>query len=182
MEISMRWLRLRAVWLLIIPFLWLARPTPVLLLIGGLFALGGLAIRGWAAAVITKETELTVHGPYAHTRNPLYLGSLLLGIGVVAAGGRWIVLLFFLLFFALVYRKTMHDEEEILERRFGDRYHDYASNVPLFVPRLVPYSPAYETVPRAPFSLARYRGNREWEAVLGVVAGFGFLATKLFLE
>jgi len=178
----MRWLRLRSVWLLVIPFLWLARPTAGLLLLGGVLALLGLALRGWAAGVIRKERELTVHGPYAYTRNPLYLGSLLLGLGVVAAGGRWIFLPLFPLFFALVYGRTIRGEEAILLRQFGEPYRDYVQSVPLLLPRLAPYRPSGEAPPLPRFSLARYRKNREWEAVLGVVAGFGFLAAKLFLR
>ena len=177
----MRWLRLRAVWLLVIPFLWLARPTPGLLLLGGGLALAGLALRGWAAGVIRKERELTVHGPYAHTRNPLYLGSLLLGMGVVAAGGRWLFLPIFLGFFVLVYGRTIRGEEALLERQFGEPYRDYVRNVPLLLPRLTPYRPVDRDSALPRFSLARYRKNREWEAALGVVAGFGFLAAKLFL-
>ncbi|HZD05008.1 MAG TPA: methyltransferase, partial [Longimicrobiales bacterium] len=103
----MRWLRLRAVWLLVIPFLWLARPTPALLATGAGLAAVGLAVRAWAAGFIHKERELTTAGPYAYTRNPLYLGSFLVGIGVTVAGGRWLFVVFFLVFFVLVYGRTI---------------------------------------------------------------------------
>lgn len=173
----MRWLRLRAVWLLILPFLWLARPTPGLLAAGAGLAALGLLIRGWAAGVIHKERKLTVQGPYAFTRNPLYLGSLFLGLGVTVAGGRWYFVVAFLLFFFVVYGRTIRGEAELLEELFGDRYRHYARHVPALRPRPTPYRPE-EPRSRASFTLSRYRRNREYEALLGTVAGFAFLAVK----
>jgi protein-S-isoprenylcysteine O-methyltransferase Ste14 len=175
---SVRWLRLRAVWLLVVPFLWFARPTPGLLLMGGMLAATGLSLRAWAAGVIHKDAELTTSGPYAYTRNPLYLGSLLLGLGTVIAGGRWIFALVFLAFFAGVYGPTMRREEAFLERRFGDRYRHYAGRVPLLAPRLSRYRPDGAEREEG-FSPARYLRNREWEALLGAAAGFAFLSAKM---
>jgi len=161
-----------------LPFLWLAAPTPGLLLAGVLLAAVGLAIRAWAAGVIHKDRELTTSGPYAFTRNPLYLGSLLLGLGTVIAGGKWVFVLAFLAFFAVVYGRTMKHEEALLEEAFSERYRHYAAQVPLLVPRLAPY--------RAPgasagsgFSVTRYHRNREWEALVGAAAGFAFLVVKM---
>jgi protein-S-isoprenylcysteine O-methyltransferase Ste14 len=173
-----RWLRLRAVWLLVLPFLWLARPTPGLLLAGLALAVVGLALRAWAAGVIHKDRELTTSGPYAFTRNPLYLGSLLLGLGTVVAGGEWIFVVAFLAFFALVYGRTMKHEEAVLEAAFRERYRHYAEQVPLLVPRLAPYR-APDAAASGGFSVSRYRRNREWEALLGAVAGFAFLLGKM---
>lgn len=198
---SMRWLRLRAVWLLVIPFFWLARPTPALLAAGAALAALGLIVRAWAAGVIHKDAELTTTGPYAFTRNPLYLGSLLLGLGVVTAGGRWGFALLFLAFFAWVYGRTMRGEAAFLEGRYGDRYRHYAASVPLFVPRLTAYRatagelrPAHVGQPTGSeqppfagahplraFSPERYLRHREWEALLGAAAGFAFLAAKMLL-
>jgi protein-S-isoprenylcysteine O-methyltransferase Ste14 len=177
LAIDIRWLRLRAVWLLVLPFLWLSRPTPSLLLVGLVLATAGLALRAWAAGVIHKDRELTTTGPYAFTRNPLYLGSLFLGLGTVVAGGDWIFVGVFLAFFAFVYGRTMKHEEESLEEAFQERYRHYAREVPLLVPRLAPYRA--QGAAGASFSLARYRGNREWEALLGAVAGFTFLTVKM---
>jgi protein-S-isoprenylcysteine O-methyltransferase Ste14 len=175
---STRWLRLRAVWLLVLPFLWLARPTPRLLLIGVALAAPGLALRAWAAGVIHKDRELTTTGPYAFTRNPLYLGSLFLGLGTVIAGGDWLLVAVFLAFFALVYGRTMKREELDLEEAFQERYRRYAREVPLLVPRLAPYR-AEDAEGLSGFSVSRYRRNREWEALLGALAGFAFLTVKM---
>jgi len=176
---NMRRLRLRAVWLLIVPFLWFSRPTPLLLGVGVGLGLLGLFIRGWAAGTIHKEKELTTTGPYAFTRNPLYVGSFFLGIGITLAGGQWIWPALFLLFYGGVYGRTMRGEAALLTELFGDRFRHYAAHVPAFAPRLTPY--------RAPgaagggFTLSQYKRNREWEAGLGALAGFGFLAAKYVL-
>jgi protein-S-isoprenylcysteine O-methyltransferase Ste14 len=176
----MRTLRLKAIWLLVVPFLWFARPTPTLLAAGGGLAALGLLIRAMSAGFIHKEKELTTSGPYAYTRNPLYLGTFFLGLGVTVAGGRWIFVLAFLLFFALVYTRTIRGEARLLEELFGDTYRHYAERVPLFVPRLTPYREAGEAGGEPAFSVARWKRNREYEALLGAVAGFAFLALRMY--
>lgn len=180
MSISMRTLRLRAVWLLIVPFLWFARPTPAAFTVGVGLAVLGLLIRAASAGHIHKDKALTTTGPYARTRNPLYLGTLFLGLGVTVAGGRWLFVGLFLVFFVVVYGRTMRGEAKLLEELFGDAYHHYASHVPLLLPRLTRYR-APGTDGGAGFSLARYRRNREYEALLGAVAGFAFLALRMYL-
>ena len=62
-------------------FVWLARPTPTSLLEGALVMVPGLLLRGFASGHVQKDKQLTTSGPYAYTRNPLYLGSLLLAAG-----------------------------------------------------------------------------------------------------
>ena len=172
----MRRLRLRAVWLLVIPFFWLASPTSTLVGLGAAVAAVGLVIRAWAAGTIHKERELTTTGPYAYTRNPLYVGSFLLGIGISMAGGQWIWPVLFMAFYVGVYGKTMAGEVTLLTELFGDRYEHYATHVPAVFPRLKPYQPP--GAQGGGFTFAQYRRNREWEALLGAVAGFAFLAGK----
>lgn len=178
MELSSRRVRLGAAWLLILPFLWFARPTGRSLWIGGVLAAVGLCIRALSAGHIHKERVLTTTGPYAHTRNPLYLGTLLLGLGVTAAGGRWIWVGLFVAFFWVVYGRTIRAEADKLQGLFGDAYAQYAQAVPLFVPRLTPYREPGTGCP-AGFSPARYRRNREYQALLGALAGFAFLAARM---
>lgn len=181
MTLTLRRLRLKAVWLLVVPFLWLARPEPALLAAGVMLAALGLALRAWAAGVIHKERELSVGGPYAHTRNPLYLGSFLIGLGVTVAGGRWIFVLAFVAFFAWIYTRTIRSEARHLRDLFGEGYQEYARHVPVFLPRPLPWR--RQETPASPgrgaFSLERWRRNREYEALLGVVAGFAFLVVKM---
>lgn len=188
MNLGSRPVRLKAVWLLLIPFFVFARPGPLLLAVGGGLALVGAAIRAWAAGCIRKDSELATAGPYAHTRNPLYLGSFFIGLGVTVAGGRWIFVILFFAFFFLVYRRTMRHEERVLEEEFGEAYRRYRRAVPYFVPRISPYRPPAPEERTAEgeegevsrrFSPRRYLRNREWEAALGVLAGFAFLVAKM---
>jgi protein-S-isoprenylcysteine O-methyltransferase Ste14 len=179
-RLSLRALRLRSAWLMVVPFVLLARPTVPLLLVGGSVALLGTLLRGWAAGLIRKDRELSTDGPYAHTRNPLYLGSFLIGVGVALASGRWELVLLFGLFFAVLYAPLVRAEERALAQRFGDAYARWANGVPAFVPRLAPYRA--EPRGEARFSFERWRRNREYQAVAGVLAGFVFLAARLLLD
>jgi len=176
-------IRVKGAWPMAILFLLLARPTPGVLAAGALLALPGLLIRGWAAGYIAKDRELAVGGPYAHTRNPLYLGSFLLGLGVSIAGGFPVLILLFLGFFALTYTRTIQAETAVLTERFGEAYRAYCREVPPFLPRLSPYRPlGGEGSASGAFSMEQYRRNHEWEAALGVVGGFIALTLKfLFL-
>ena len=120
-------------------------------------------------------------GPYAHTRNPLYLGSFMLGAGVTVAGGQWVFGVAFLAFFVLVYRATVRREVAELEVRFGERYRVYTAQVPAVLTRFSAYRGERSELPPEGFSRARYMRNREWEATLGVVVALGVLALKLRL-
>lgn len=180
MKLSDRRVRLGVAWLLVLPFLWFARPTPATLLGGAGIALLGGYIRGWAAGHIRKDSTLTVTGPYAHVRNPLYVGSFLVGLGVTVAGGVLLFVAVFLFFYLTVYSRTALVEAELLEERYGAAYRAYAAQVPLFVPRPTPWRPEGSGAP-PPFSLQRYRQNKEWEAGLGIVAGFLFLTLKMVI-
>jgi protein-S-isoprenylcysteine O-methyltransferase Ste14 len=169
--------RIRAPWVAVPLVAWFARPTPLLLGIGAAIAVLGLLVRGWAAGTLHKNTQLTTTGPYAFTRNPLYLGSFLMGLGIGVATGRLWLFAGFIVFFAWLYRGTIRREAEYLEGVYGDEFRSYAAGVPAFWPRLTPHRRQGED--SAAFSLDRYLQHREWEAALGVAAGLGFLAAKL---
>ncbi len=174
---SFRKLRLKSAWLLILPFFYFASPTSGLMAAGIALSALGLAVRAWAAGTIHKNRVLTTGGPYAYTRNPLYLGSLFLGFGVVVAGAVvWFAALF-AGFFALIYGVTMRQERRSLEELFGESYREYTERVPALLPRLTPYRG--RTRDETSFSVDRYLRNKEWEAFLGSAAGFGLLAAKM---
>ncbi len=180
-RLDLRRFRLRAVWLLIIPFYVFATPSTNLLWWGAGVSAAGLSLRAWAAGSIRKDRELATTGPYAHTRNPLYLGSFMLGAGVILTGGRWVFGVAFLVFFLLVYRATVRREARELEARFGESYQAYAAHVPTVLPRITRYRAEGSDSPQGGFSRARYLRNREWEATLGAAGAFGLLALKLTL-
>lgn len=144
------------------------------LFIGGAIALLGLAFRAWSAGHIRKNDALATSGPYAHTRNPLYLGSFVLGLGFTIASGRpWLGLLFAALFLG-IYLPVMRVEASTLSQLFGDDYARYAAAVPLFIPRITAYrDPKTAGVKFDPGLYLRYR---EYQAALGLALAWIVLA------
>jgi protein-S-isoprenylcysteine O-methyltransferase Ste14 len=160
-----------------VAYLVFAQPTIPLLIAGSIVALAGLGVRAYAAGHLEKDQRLAMGGPYAYTRNPLYLGSLLIGIGLVLAGAQWELGAVFVIFFLVVYGPVMRREERNLRQRFGQEFDDYAAKVPLFFPVGKPLKPS-----RTNFEWKRYRRNREYEAALGYLAGVLFLIAKILLR
>lgn len=145
--------------------LWLARPSPRSILAGAAVGSLGLWLRASAAGHLHKQEILTVTGPYAYTRNPLYLGSLILLVGAAIAARSWASALILLCYFAVFYSYVMRREERELFQHHGEAFRDYARTVPLFLPRLTPASlPSAGT---AAFSFAQYKKNREYRAAIG---------------
>jgi protein-S-isoprenylcysteine O-methyltransferase Ste14 len=155
-------------------YLVLARPTPRLLAVGSGVALVGLLLRAWAAGYLEKGSSLATSGPYAFTRNPLYLGSALIGAGFAVAGRSALMAAAFIVLLVIVYRPVIRREERFLSQKFGSAYRDYAACVPLFLPRLRP-----STASKEHFRWRRYRKNREYEAAMGWAAGVALLALKM---
>ncbi len=161
-------------------FILLARPQPRTLLIGGVIALCGLLIRAWAAGHIRKNDRLATSGPYAHTRNPLYLGSFILGLGFTIAAGRWWLLgCVFVALFLGIYLPVMRVEAQTLAELFGQDYELYARRVPLFLPRLTPYRAGAHA--GVQFDASLYMRYREYRAALGLLIALGVLACKPWL-
>jgi protein-S-isoprenylcysteine O-methyltransferase Ste14 len=159
-------------------FLLFARPRPLLLAVGGGVALVGLALRAWAAGHIRKNAQLATSGPYAYTRNPLYLGSFLLGVGFTLASGQPLLGLLFAALFLGIYLPVMRVEAATLAELFGEHYRDYARAVPLFVPRFLPYRD--EKTIDVRFDASLYLRYREYQAALGLLIAWGLLALKAF--
>ena len=159
-----RW-RVRLGYPLAIIVLVLAHPTPQSILYGALVGIIGLLIRALAAGHLHKQAVLTVTGPYAYTRNPLYLGSAILTLGVAIATHSWIPALLLLGYFALFYSIVMRREEQELRVHHGTSFDDYARSVPLFVPRLTPAKLVGGS--EGAFSFAQYKKNREYRAAIG---------------
>lgn len=157
-----RW-RVRTGYLVTIAVLWFARPVPKSILYGAAIGLIGLLIRAYAAGYLHKQEVLTMTGPYAYTRNPLYLGSSLLALGAGVATRSWVSAALLLVYFAVFYSMVMRREELELRRRHGAAFDVYAKVVPLFFPRFA----GAATNGAGAFSLAQYKKNREWKAALG---------------
>lgn len=167
-----RW-RVRLSYPLAIIVLLLAHPTPQSIAIGGIVGLIGLWVRALAAGHLHKQEMLTVSGPYAHTRNPLYFGSAILTIGAAVAMNSWIAAVLLCGYFALFYSVVMRREEGELRFHHGAAFEEYARAVPLFFPR-VTAAKLSQGVARA-FSFAQYKKNREFRAAIGFLLLLGLL-------
>jgi protein-S-isoprenylcysteine O-methyltransferase Ste14 len=159
-------------------YLWFARPAWTWIAAGSIFVLAGLGVRAAASGHIRKNRELTTTGPYAYTRNPLYLGSILIAAGfIVAAGNLWIALATVLMFL-IIYLPVIRAEERYLRSVFAD-YDQYAAQVPRFFPRLTPYRRT--EISPAGYSPQLYLRHREYNAALGSALMMGALVLKMML-
>jgi protein-S-isoprenylcysteine O-methyltransferase Ste14 len=160
-------------------YLWLARPTLALIALSLILVIPGLWLRAYASGYVKKNMELTVTGPYAFTRNPLYLGSMLIAFGfALASRSIWIALALAVLF-ALIYIPVIRSEEAFLRSKF-DGFEAYASRVPRLLPRLLPART--DEVGRGSFSAALYRKHREYNALIGAVAIYAALALRIYFS
>jgi protein-S-isoprenylcysteine O-methyltransferase Ste14 len=158
-----------------ITYIVFAHPTPGSLALGGGIALVGVMVRGWASGHIMKNDRLATSGPYAHTRNPLYLGSFLISAGFAVAA-HWSLLVAVVVFFLLIYYPTMQREIANIQGRFPDAYARYAAHVPLFFPRPAPWRGDSGSTNR--FELALYMKHGEWKAGLTYVLAMIWLAFR----
>jgi len=151
----------------------LARPSPLLLAVGLAVATAGEAIRIWASGHIEKTRILATGGPYAHSRNPLYFGSILMALGVaIASASPWVILAL-VVYLAAFYPAVVRSEAAYLMEKFPREYEEWSRAVPLFLPGLTPGGPR-----RSRFEWARVGMNKEWRTALAVPA----VALLLFLR
>jgi protein-S-isoprenylcysteine O-methyltransferase Ste14 len=155
-------------------YLWLARPLWTSMIAGGAIALAGLALRAAASGYVRKDRELTTTGPYAYTRNPLYLGSILMGAGFAVAARSWCVVAGLAALFTLVYMPVIRAEERFLRSQFPG-YDEYARRVPRFG-----VAWGHKTSAFGAFSRELYWKHREYNAFIGVILMMAALAAKLW--
>ena len=158
-----------------IVYFYLAHPTWRTIIAGLVLAAPGVLIRALASGHIHKNEQLTTTGPYAYTRNPLYLGSFIIALGfAVASRSLWVAAVMVVLFLA-IYLPVIRSEEAYLRHRFS-KFEDYARNVPRILPRLRAHQP------RSAFSWDLYLKHREYNAALGTLAMMAGLAAKLLVR
>ncbi len=166
-------LRVPCGFVLVAAFAWFSHPGARSLVYGLPLSLAGLVVRAWAAGNLAKNQALATSGPYAYTRNPLYLGTLLVAAGLaIAARSAGLGALFAVVFLG-IYLPVIELEQQHLHSIFPE-YAAYAARVPMLVPRL---TAAGE---RRAFEWALYIKNREYEAAAGFAAGALFLFWKAF--
>jgi protein-S-isoprenylcysteine O-methyltransferase Ste14 len=167
-------LRVPSGFLIVAIFAWFSHPSAQSLAIGLPISLLGLALRAWAAGCLAKNQQLATGGPYAYTRNPLYIGTLLVALGLTVASRSIGLGILFAAVFLLVYLPVIQNEEQHLRKIFPD-YAAYAAQVPALLPRLTPISSKNSN----PFQMALYLKNKEFQAGVGLAAGMLFLLWKL---
>jgi len=172
---SLQRLRVPLGFLFAIVFLIFSKPTILSLAIGSIVVLAGVLIRAWSAGHIRKASTLAVTGPYAYTRNPLYLGSLILGLGFAAAGGVWWLAVLFCVLFVGIYLPVMRVEAEDIRNIFGEDFDEYERNVPLFIPRFLPWKKASGN-----FDFQLYLKYREYRAAIGAACVIAVLIAKSY--
>jgi protein-S-isoprenylcysteine O-methyltransferase Ste14 len=163
---------------------WLARPTWFSLALGAVVAATGVAVRASASGHVKKNEELTTTGLYAHTRNPLYLGSIVIAAGFTVAARSWWIAAILIVMFVAIYVPVIRGEEAFLRDKFPGEFEEYCRQVPRLVPRLTrakfkTEKPAGSNASYVGFSAALYRKHREYNAALGAAALLAALAAKL---
>lgn len=168
-------LRVTAGFALVAAFAWFSHPTAVSLAIGLCVSLAGLALRAWAAGSLYKDRNLATAGPYAFTRNPLYLGTLIVAAGLAIASRSVGLGALFAVVFLFVYLPAIQLEQQHLRDIFPE-YAAYARRVPMLLPRVTPSGSASN-----PFTWAQYRKNREYQAAMGFAAGVAWLVVRVVM-
>jgi protein-S-isoprenylcysteine O-methyltransferase Ste14 len=163
-------LRVPGGFLMVAAFLWLSAPTWTSLAFGLPVSLIGLALRTWAAGHLEKNRALAESGPYAHVRNPLYIGTLAVAAGFVIASRQWVLGVIFAAMFLLIYLPVVELEEQHLRTLFP-QYADYARRVPRMWPRFGKSS--------GNFQWSLYRRNQEYQALAGFLIGVAVLIWKV---
>ncbi|MCS6859220.1 MAG: hypothetical protein NZT92_02730 [Abditibacteriales bacterium] len=156
--------------------LWRAQPTPITFGLGLVLAALGEGIRLWAAGHLRRNEQLITSGPYAHCRNPLYLGRFLLLSALCLMTGYWYLIPPAVGIFATYYmRRKVRREEERLRRLFGSAFDEWAQHVPRLLPRLTPYP----LNPQAWSWRVLVRNNKEHWTVIAQLAIYLFLWLRL---
>ena len=151
----------------------LAEPNHLSLLFGIPLVFFGESIRIIANGTLVKDKELTSWGLYAHMRHPLYVGSMMISTGFILMAWNIYLTIFTLVVFAVVYRRTIELEELKLEGYYGDKYREWAQSTARFFPRRWILKEISEH-----FTFKKAWINREFDAVMGVIAGIVILYMK----
>jgi protein-S-isoprenylcysteine O-methyltransferase Ste14 len=151
-----------------------ASPSLLSLTAGTLIVTAGAALRTWSSGYVQKNRELSMDGPYAHVRHPLYVGNFLLGLGFAVMTHRWFLIVAFFVIFYLLYSSVIHEEEKTLQRHFGGAYAEYTKNVPAFIPSFSSQGPR-----TGHFTWELVRQHREYQAWLGILGGIFLLTVKM---
>lgn len=162
-------------------FLVFAAPSWRTLAWGLVLVVPGIWLRGYAAGYVKKNAELTRTGPYAYTRNPLYLGSMGIAFGIAIAAGRWWLGGLLAVMFLAIYVPTILSEETFLRATFPE-FDEYARRVPRLLPRFTAARLGTSNAGAGRFSAERYRHHREYNALMGAAAIYAALILRMLFR
>jgi len=178
-------LRLLPAYALAIAAFALARPTPLSFALGSLLVALGAALRCWGAGHLVKNDLLSVAGPYAHLRHPLYAGTLCLALGFGVIAGGWALALvlggFLPVFFLYYFPYKERIESARLELRHGPDYVEYRDAVPALLPSLARFTPTAGSATGERWSFERLCENDEHGTLLGIGLALVLLALRPLL-
>jgi protein-S-isoprenylcysteine O-methyltransferase Ste14 len=138
--------------------LYLSEPSPRSVAIGFFFIIAGMFFRAWSAGYINKDNELATQGPYALTRNPLYFGNFILGLGIAIAGNNIYSYLIFFVFYLMFFPFLMYIEHKRLKKKFGSKYEEWSKKSNSFFPKI-------KRLKKLGFNISYYMKNREYRVL-----------------
>ncbi len=156
----------------------LAAPTLDSLIYGTLVVLLGEFGRTWALGYIDKDAELATAGPYAFTRNPLYVSNLTMFLGFCIMGNTFTPALIGMLVFFWIYMVVIKIEASRMVFLFGEAYVTWATYVPLFIPRLTPWQDRVHKK----HSMALVYSHDEPKHWWGVLAGLSIFYIIFYIQ
>jgi len=158
--------------------LYAAAPRRDLYVVGLAITALGEGLRIWAAGHLQKNREVTTTGPYAHVKNPLYLGTLLILTGLCLCAAQWTILVGGIALFALYYVPFKKKREaNRLRDTFGVVWDEYDCAVPDYIPRLRPYAKRGTRT----WAWSRVIANSEAETALATLTGILLITSRFFL-
>ena len=146
-----------------------AEPTTASLIVGFVVAIMGESIRFWGVSYAGSETrttgavggtQLVTAGPYSHVRNPLYIGNILmyLGVGIMSNALMPYLPLMALAYFVFQYAGIVSLEEEYLARTFSN-WEEYKAKVGRFIPKIKGFSSGSSLEPNFTRALTSERSS-----------------------
>ena len=144
--------------LCLVALLYLAEPSPTSMVVGFFFILLGMFFRAWASGYINKDTELATDGPFSLTRNPLYFGNFVLGLGIAIAGNNEYTYIIFFAYYLLFFPFLMVLEHGRMKEIFGEAYEEYASKSHTFFPKI-------KKSRKGEFNISYYMKNKEYRVL-----------------
>ncbi len=151
--------------------LYLAVPNAKSITIGFFIMLGGIFFRAWSSGYINKDNELAKDGPYALTKNPLYFGNFVLGLGIALAGSSISSYIIFFVYYLMFFPFLMIIEHHRLKKKFGKEYEEWSRRSNSFFPKI-------KTVKDFNFNIALYMKNKEYRVLFFSFFVIAFLILK----